>query len=78
MFSKNMILKLHVVKSVTGASIWVKFISKNSNTLEMKQSLLNGIFRPDAQRQFGDAKHVALVLEHMFINRGIFTRHAAL
>ena len=73
-----MILKLHVVKSVTGTSIWVKYISKNSNMLEMEHSLLNGILRLDVQRKFGDAKHDALILEHMFINRGIFTRHAAL
>ena len=42
-----MILKQQNVKSVTDASIWVKFISKNSQILEIEHSLLNSpIFIP--------------------------------
>ena len=40
-FQEIVILKQQNVKSVTDASIWKKFISKNSNTLEIEHSLLN-------------------------------------
>ena len=36
-----MIAKPQDAKSVTDVSIWVKFISKSSNTLETEHSLLN-------------------------------------
>ena len=38
-FQEIVVLK-HNAKSVTDASIWVKSISKNSNTLEIEHSLL--------------------------------------
>ena len=40
-FQEIVILKQWNAKSVTDASILVKFISKNSNTLEIEHSLLN-------------------------------------
>ena len=40
-FQKIVILKQHNAKSVMDAYIWVKFISRNSNTLEKEHSLLN-------------------------------------
>ena len=40
-FQEILILKQQNVKSVTDAFILVKFISKNSNMLEIKHSLLN-------------------------------------
>ena len=40
-FSKILILKQQNAKNVTDDSLWVKLISKNSNTLEIEHSLLN-------------------------------------
>ena len=41
-FSRNYDIKTTDAKSITDASIWVMFISKNSNTLEIAEhSLLN-------------------------------------
>ena len=52
-FSRNCDIKQQNTKSVTGASIWVKFISKNSNTLEIMHSLwFKCIFRLDASASF--------------------------
>ena len=39
-FSRNSDIKTTNVKSVTDASIWVMFISKNSDTLEKEHSRL--------------------------------------
>ena len=42
LFSRNCDIKTTNAKSITDASIWVMFISKNSNTLERAQhSLFN-------------------------------------
>ena len=40
-FSRNCDIKTTNANSITDASIWVKFISKNSDTLEKAHSLLN-------------------------------------
>ena len=40
-FQEIVILKQQIVKSPTDASIWVMFISKNSNMLEIKHSLFH-------------------------------------
>ena len=45
-FSRNCYIKSK--KSVTDASVWLKCISKNSNTHVIEHSLLKGLFRPDA------------------------------
>ena len=46
-FQEIVKLKQQNAKRVTVASIWVKLISKNSNTLEIEHSLLNSpIFIP--------------------------------
>ena len=42
-----LILKQPTANCVTDASICVKLISKNSNTLEIEHSLLKGLFRLD-------------------------------
>ena len=42
-FQEIEILKQQNAKSVKDASIWVKFIPKNSNTLEIEHSLLNSL-----------------------------------
>ena len=39
-FQEIVILKQQNAKSVTDTSIWVKFISKNSNTSQIEHSLL--------------------------------------
>ena len=40
-FQEMVILKQQNAKSIMDASLWVIFISKNSNTLEIEHSLLN-------------------------------------
>ena len=40
-FSRNCDIKTTNAKNVTDASIWAKFISKNSKRLEIEHSLLN-------------------------------------
>ena len=59
-FSRNCDIKS--TKSVTNASVWLKFMSKDSNTDVIEHSLLKGLFRPDESAQFDGVKHNALVL----------------
>ena len=40
-FSRNCDINITNAKSITDASIWVKFICKNSDTLEIEHCLLN-------------------------------------
>ena len=39
-FSRNRDIKITIAKSVTDASIWVMFITKNSDTLEIEEHIL--------------------------------------
>ena len=84
-FSKNCDNKITNAKSVTDATIWEMFISKNSDTLEIAEhSLFKGPNRQNAisvrvysdrtrQRQNDGVKHNSLEMEYMFVNRSIQT-----